>query len=89
MKAQSVHRPGGGKLPKSAVLTRRKETRRERKPGEGELRGDERGGGKLFYLTLCIRQVSEKEPRGVSGGRDEEGGGGGGVAPVHVLLSFL
>lgn len=33
MKAQSVHRPGGGKLPKSAVLTRRKETRRERKSG--------------------------------------------------------
>jgi len=28
--------------------------------GEGELRGYERGGGKLFYLTLCTRQVSEK-----------------------------
>lgn len=53
------------------------------------MREDERGGGKLFYLTLCIRQVSEKEPRGVSGGRDEEEGGGEGVAPVHVLLSFL
>lgn len=53
------------------------------------MREDERGGGKLFYLTLCIRQVSEKEPRGVSGGCDEEEGGGEGVAPVHVLLSFL
>ena len=57
--------------------------------GEGELRGDERGGGKLFYLTLCTRQVSEKEPREVSGGRDEEEGGGEVVTPVHVLLSFL
>lgn len=92
MKAQSVHCPGGGKLPKSAELIRADSWKGNEKgegAGEGELRGDERGGGKLFYLTLCTRQVSEKEPRGVSGGRDEEEGGGGGVAPVHVLLSFL
>lgn len=53
MKAQSVHRPGGGKLPKSAVLTRRKETRRERKSGR-ESREETREVEESYFILRYV-----------------------------------
>lgn len=81
-----MHRPGGGKLPKSLVLTRRKETRRGRERGGRAERKRERWRKVIFYLTLCARQVWARKPRGVSDGcKEEEGGGeGGGVALPSV-----
>lgn len=55
-----MYRPGGGKLPKSLVLTRRKETRRGRERGRSRKETRERWR-KVYLLpyVMCSPGVSE------------------------------
>lgn len=79
-----MYRPGGGKLPKSLVLTRRKEIRRGRERGRSRKETREVEESLSFTLHYVLARC-EREPRGVSDGYEEEGGGErGGVALPSV-----